>query len=67
MSVGQLGESVQQVALCCGCGTVGGECAAGGFVLWVWDSWGRVCSGWLCVVSGTFGAVSVQQVALCCV
>ena len=35
--VGQLGVvSVQQVALCCVCGTVGlSECAAGGFVLCV--------------------------------
>ena len=31
-------------------GQLGSECAAGGFVLSVWDSWG----------------VSVQQVALCC-
>ena len=36
MSVGQLGVSVQQVDLCCECGTVcGSECAAGGFVLCV--------------------------------
>ena len=42
---------MQQVALCCGCGTVGGVSAQ------------QVA---LCCECGTVGGVSVQQVALCC-
>ena len=36
---------VQQVTLCCGCGTVGvSYCATGGFVLFVWYSWVSKCA-----------------------
>jgi hypothetical protein len=60
---------VQQVDLCCECGTVGeSDCAAGGFVLCVWDSWGSECAagGFVLFVCGTVAGVIVQQVALCC-
>ena len=35
----------------------GGECAAGGFVLWVWDSWWSECAagGFVLCVCGTVG------------
>ena len=49
----------EHVALCCVCGTVwGGECAAGGFVLWVWDSWGSECAagGFVLCVEDSWGS-----------
>ena len=50
-----------------GVGHLGSECAAGGFVLLVLDTWGvSVQLVALCCVCGTVGGVNVQQVALCC-